>query len=180
MIEMPTLGSSHRCGKNDGSIAMRMITKCFATGLSALIAVTSYVPASAMPLPVVQSRVADSALPVEKVQTRRDRDFARDLRRSDRRKWIKRGKRWDNRAGYYRGHRGYRHARPGYRQHNGFWFPLAAFGAGAIIGGAVSRDRSYGGSHTQWCANRWASYRAYDNTYQPYNGGRRQCVSPYS
>jgi hypothetical protein len=32
----------------------------------------------------------------------------------------------------------------------------------------------------QWCANRWRSYRATDNTYQPSNGPRRACVSPYS
>ncbi|MBN8934661.1 MAG: BA14K family protein, partial [Rhizobium pusense] len=39
----------------------------------------------------------------------------------------------------------------------------------------------YGGrrAHVNWCANRYRSYRAYDNTFQPYNGPRRQCVSPY-
>ncbi|MGG2474283.1 BA14K family protein, partial [Rhizobium sp. BR5] len=26
---------------------------------------------------------------------------------------------------------------------------------------------AYGGSHVSWCQNRWRSYRAYDNTYQP-------------
>ncbi|PND23720.1 BA14K family protein, partial [Sinorhizobium sp. M4_45] len=31
-----------------------------------------------------------------------------------------------------------------------------------------------------WCQNRWRSYRAYDNTYQPNSGPRRICVSPYS
>ena len=39
--------------------------------------------------------------------------------------------------------------------------------------------RSGGGSHVQWCYNRYRSYRAWDNTYQPYNGRRRQCWSPY-
>ncbi|MCB8828228.1 BA14K family protein, partial [Escherichia coli] len=29
----------------------------------------------------------------------------------------------------------------------------------------------------RWCYNRYRSYRAYDNTYQPNNGPRRQCVS---
>jgi len=93
--------------------------------------------------------------------------------------------RWDSRPsrdryGWYNGHRGYSDRRPGYRYHNGYWFPLAAFAAGAIIGGAVQQGQpSYGNSHTSWCANRWRSYRAYDNTYQPYNGPRAQCVSPY-
>ena len=34
-------------------------------------------------------------------------------------------------------------------------------------------------AHYRWCERRWRSYRAYDNTYQPYHGPRRQCVSPY-
>lgn len=87
------------------------------------------------------------------------------------------------RDGWYRGHRGYRYHRRGYRYHDGFWFPLAAFGVGTIIGGAIANDRGYvggGGSHVNWCANRYRSYRAYDNTYQPYGGPRRQCISPYS
>jgi len=34
-------------------------------------------------------------------------------------------------------------------------------------------------SHVRWCHNRYRSYRASDNTFQPYNGPRRQCRSPY-
>ncbi|MBX9464815.1 MAG: BA14K family protein [Aquamicrobium sp.] len=34
-------------------------------------------------------------------------------------------------------------------------------------------------AHYRWCEARWRSYRAYDNSYQPYNGPRRECVSPY-
>jgi hypothetical protein len=40
--------------------------------------------------------------------------------------------------------------------------------------------RGGGSAHVQWCYNRYRSYRAWDNTYQPYNGPRRQCWSPYS
>lgn len=86
---------------------------------------------------------------------------------------------------YWRGHRGYRHHRPGYRRHGDFWFPPAAFALGAIIGGAIAnqeppiRYRPRGGAHEEWCYNRYRSYRAYDNTFQPYNGPRRQCISPY-
>ncbi|TIP33596.1 MAG: BA14K family protein, partial [Mesorhizobium sp.] len=29
------------------------------------------------------------------------------------------------------------------------------------------------------CHDRYRSYRAWDNTFQPYNGPRRQCISPY-
>ncbi len=34
-------------------------------------------------------------------------------------------------------------------------------------------------NHINWCRNRWRSYRVTDNSYQPYNGPRRICVSPY-
>ncbi len=35
-------------------------------------------------------------------------------------------------------------------------------------------------AHVQWCAQRYRSYRPQDNSYTPYSGGARQCVSPYS
>ena len=101
------------------------------------------------------------------------------------------GRRWqrgyERRGGnhYYNGHRGYREQRRGYRQYNGFWFPPAAFIAGAIVGGAIAnqpppvRYRPTGNAHVQWCYNRYRSYRASDNTFQPYNGPRQQCYSPY-
>lgn len=90
------------------------------------------------------------------------------------------------RPGYWNGHRGYNHYRNGYRRHNdGWWYPLAAFGAGAIIGGAIANQPApqpvyrYSNNHVQWCYNRYKSYRASDNTFQPYNGPRQQCYSPY-
>ncbi|MBS7545640.1 BA14K family protein [Ancylobacter oerskovii] len=83
---------------------------------------------------------------------------------------------------YYNGHRGYNYYRPGYRSYNGWWFPAAAFATGALIGGAIAAQPSYSGggnAHVQWCANQYRSYRVSDNTFQPYNGPRQQCVSPY-
>ncbi|NRP75929.1 Lectin-like protein BA14k [Ensifer psoraleae] len=42
------------------------------------------------------------------------------------------------------------------------------------------RQAYYGGNaHARWCYARYRSYRAYDNTFQPYYGPRRACVSPY-
>lgn len=92
---------------------------------------------------------------------------------------------------YYNGHRGYRYHRPGWQRYNGWWFPPAAFVTGAIIGGALAtpppppppvyqRPRPAGDAHMRWCYDRYKSYRAYDNSFQPYNGPRRQCYSPYS
>lgn len=34
-------------------------------------------------------------------------------------------------------------------------------------------------AHVRWCYNRYRSYRASDNTFQPYHGPRRSCRSPY-
>lgn len=38
----------------------------------------------------------------------------------------------------------------------------------------------YSRAHVAWCQGRYRSYRAYDNTFQPYHGGRRACYSPYN
>lgn len=37
-----------------------------------------------------------------------------------------------------------------------------------------------GSAHVNWCYDRYRSYRASDNTFQPYHGSRRQCWSPYN
>lgn len=149
-------------------IAFRMR---LATALTAAaVLATSFVSASAMPLtpsaPMVQTTSANQATEVQYRPHDRDRRHYRHDRRV-------------YREGYYNGHRGYRDYRRGYRQHNGYWFPLAAFGAGAIIGGAMaSPPRASGGNHYQWCANRYRTYRASDNTYVSSPGVRRTCVSP--
>jgi hypothetical protein len=95
---------------------------------------------------------------------------------------------WDGgyRYGYYNGHRGYRYERYGYRRHNdGWWYPLAAFGTGVIIGGAIAApparryETGVNPRHADWCYARYRSYRAWDNSFQPYGGPRQQCYSPY-
>lgn len=35
-------------------------------------------------------------------------------------------------------------------------------------------------AHQEWCANRYRSYRSETNSFTPYSGGQRTCVSPYS
>lgn len=85
---------------------------------------------------------------------------------------------------YYNGYRGIVVARPGYRYYRGYWFPPAAFAAGVVVGGAVAHTapsaRRLTAAHIQWCFDRYRSYRAYDNTFQPYHGPREQCWSPYN
>ncbi|MFD1746671.1 BA14K family protein [Rhizobium helianthi] len=151
-------------------------------GLSAVVLAGSLAPAQAMPLtsaPVVKSDV-------QTVQYWRD----------DSPYWGRRGY---YREGYYGGYRGYRERREGYRYHNGYWFPLAAFATGAIIGGALAQPRYVapapryvapapryvvpsGGlnpRHVRYCQGRYRSYDVYSNTFQPYHGPRQQCYSPY-
>jgi hypothetical protein len=105
-----------------------------------------------------------------------------------------RNQRFINRGGYAYsgGYRGYRNARPGYRYSNGWWFPGAALATGAILGGIIANQSYYdapqtvyGGDdltsqHYSWCQQRYISYRAGDNSFQPYQGPRQACVSPYS
>ncbi|MDF2998320.1 MAG: hypothetical protein K0R27_3957 [Xanthobacteraceae bacterium] len=87
---------------------------------------------------------------------------------------------------YYNGYRGYGYYRPGYRRYGEWWYPGAAFAAGALIGGAIASQPgpayaapAVGDAHVQWCMQTYRSYRPSDDTFQPYNGPRQPCVSPY-
>ena len=165
---------------------MRLTSKCLVVALSALFAATPAVPAGAVPLPVVKVQPVEAGQGVQLVDHRwhgrRHWRGHRHWRGGDRywrgrhyegRRWYPRG-RYDNwRSGYRYGHR--------YRHRDNAWVPFAIMGMGAMIGSAMAHERRYvgGGSHVNWCANRYRSYRAYDNTFQPYNGPRRRCYSPY-
>ena len=97
---------------------------------------------------------------------------------------------------YYRPYRNY--YRPYYNNYYryrpsisfGIGIPLYGFGLGWPDYGPsyyapryyqprVYRSPGYSNSHEAWCYNRYRSYRAYDDTFQPYYGPRRQCLSPY-
>lgn len=101
--------------------------------------------------------------------------------------------------GGYRPYGGYRYGRYGgygrgnyYGGYNDFGLLFGGLATGAIIGGMLAQPRYYydqpsyygqpryyGNSHADWCYSRYRSYRAYDNTFQPYYGPRRQCIGPY-
>ena len=158
-------------------------------GLLATTLVASFAVAPVSAAPMFAPQAPEQSSNVETVQfgpgwNRMERRINRMERRDFRRAMRNLDRRGD--AYYYNGHRGYRYARPGYRQIDGWWFPGAAFVAGAIIGGAIADAprRAYrysgGSAHQNWCANRYQSYHAWDNTFQPYNGPRRLCYSPYS
>lgn len=154
---------------------MTSLTKKIAViGISAAVLATSFLSAEAMPVTARPEIKSD----VQTVQYWQDRDYRGGY----------------NRDGYYGGYRGYRERREGYRHHNGYWFPLAAFAAGALIGGAVAAQPRYvapapryvaparsgiNPRHYEYCAGRYRSYDSYSNTFQPNHGPRQQCYSPF-
>ena len=145
---------------------MKLAPTILSAAMALTMAIGSALPTSAAPIFVPKATSPTASSSVEQVQYRSDRR-GRFERRGD--------------GAYFNGKRGYRTYRRGYRQYNGFWFPTTAFIAGAIIGGALNQPavRPSGNAHVRWCTDRWRSYRAYDNTYQPSSGPRRACVSPY-
>ena len=155
-----------------------LMSGLLATTLAASFAFATIAPVNAAPAFVPRTEAAQNDVqPVQYQPWRKGRNFDRRVdRRMDRRE-----ARFERRGGigYYNGRRGYREYRRGYREYNGFWFPAAAFIAGALITGAINDAPRAGGSHVSWCYDRYRSYRAYDNTFQPYNGPRQQCYSPY-
>ncbi len=89
----------------------------------------------------------------------------------------------------YSGHRHHRHVRPltgpqlyySYHYDHIPAYPVPIFKSihpPLVIGPAV-RYRAVS-HHSAWCHARYRSYRAHDNSFQPYHGRRSQCWSPYS
>ncbi len=155
-----------------------MRTRAVTLALAAAVAVTSFSSSFAMQMPAApMAPAAAPASDVQSVQYWRHHGGG----------GYYRGGGYGGR-GYYGGYRGYGGYRHGYRYHEGYWYPLAAFGAGALIGGAIASEPRYyerpaaagiNPRHYEWCANRYRSYRAFDNTFQPNNGPRQQCLSPF-
>lgn len=147
-----------------------IISTLCATVLAASVGVVGVLPATAAPVYVPQTQ------PLQASDVVHVDNHWRKKRRANR------GFYKLNNRGWYNGHKGYKYNRPGYRYYNGWWFPAGAFIAGAIIGGAIANDNVYrggGSAHVRWCYDRYRSYREWDNSWQPYNGPRRQCISPY-
>ncbi len=127
--------------------------------LALLTAVTSYAPAEAFPVANVSQAQSSDILHV--------RDSGRFRHKSWKGGNHHSGGRW-NRGKHYGGYYG------GYH-HDNAGAIIGGLAAGAIIGGILSNGARSGGSHAQYCYSRYKSYRASDNTFQPYNGPRQQC-----
>ncbi len=154
------------------------------------LSVSLALPAFAAPLPLLKT----SPVPVQTHS-----EAPANVLKVDHRRGHNPHRGYNNRNGrhYYNRHRGYRKYRQGYRQYNGWWFPPAAFafGFGVAPGPRYAAPpryvappryaapprygRGYSPAHYQWCGQRYRSYRPGDNSFQPYHGPRRVCVSPY-
>jgi hypothetical protein len=75
--------------------------------------------------------------------------------------------------------------RPAHRRYydNYFDVPVPTYSGQRRIGGTPSIGPTGGigavDDHRGWCASRYRSYRASDDTYQPYEGNRTPCFSPF-
>jgi hypothetical protein len=146
----------------------KLISGMLAASFAATLSVATVVPLNAAPV------YAPSKWTGSDVQTVQHRQWRKMRRHNDMGRHNDRFHGNDD-VRYFNGHRGYREHHSGYREYNGLWFPAAAFIAGALITGAINNAPQSGSAHVQWCYDHYRSYRAYDNTYQPYGGPRRQC-----
>ncbi|MFA6157322.1 BA14K family protein [Mesorhizobium sp.] len=160
----------------------KIVSGILATSLAASFALSA-IPAYAAPAFVPQSApVSADVQSVDYKPWMQNRNFGRKFN-GNRNFGNRNFSRNHDGGGYWNGHRGYREYHRGYRRHGDYWFPLAAFATGALITGAIVNSEnnrvSEGNSHVQWCYDHYRSYRASDNTFQPNNGPRRECRSPY-
>lgn len=127
-------------------------------------------PAGAISAPAVSGGM------VHQVQGNEDRSWNRGDRR-----WHRGDRRWDRGRYDRRWHRD-RYDRRYYRSRPNVYFEFNA-GPRYVEPRRIYRQApryNLSRAHYNWCSNRYRSYRAYDNSFQPYNGPRRACYSPYS
>lgn len=141
------------------------------TALCAALMALSLTPAYSAPLNI------SASLPLHVEQ--RTADILQIRHRDGRRYW-----RYDGRRNWHRGDDWYRYRRP-WRSGPSFGLYL---GVPVFPGPYYEPYYNYRprpiyrrpvNSHVSWCYQRYRSYRAYDNSFQPYYGPRRQCRSPY-
>ncbi|MEO4000082.1 BA14K family protein [Mesorhizobium sp. CAU 1732] len=138
-------------------------------------------PAGAMSAPAVSGGIVHQIQGSDgQAQVYLDRERGRGWDRDDRR-WDRGDRRWDRDRYDRRWHRD-RYDRRYYRSRPNVYFEFNA-GPRYVEPRRVYRPAprySLSQAHYNWCSNRYRSYRAYDNSFQPYNGPRQACYSPYS
>ena len=161
-----------------------MLSKLAVAGLLMISAVTGTVStASAQAAPAGLRTITNAAPATDGARAEQVQYRDRYERRHDRR-WD-RDRRW-NRHHDRRHYRDYRRHRDYYRHRRGpsVYFDIAPtyryveprYVAPRYV---APRGRAYASDHVNWCYNRYRSYRASDNTFQPNYGPRRACHSPF-
>ena len=161
------------------------------SGLVALALATGIPPAAqAGPLPQPAPSAPSNALTSDVIKVRDGWSGNRKWRHGGHR-WNN-SNRWGNRGHWRRGHHWDNDWRWRHRHHHRRYYGGSGFylGLGLLPAYPLLYDDYYyrprpvyrtglSRAHVRWCYSRYRSYRAYDNTYQPYHGPRRQCRSPY-
>ncbi|MBL4917642.1 BA14K family protein [Szabonella alba] len=169
---------------------MKLFTSTLAAVVLSLTPIT-VAPANAAPVAplALTGSIGELTLQADLVEVQQRRGYRdnRDRRRFDRRDRGRHG--FDNRH-----RRPPVHHRPRREADRDRGPDLGSALIGAIIGGVLvdqfnrpqpvqvpqgNAGRYLSQNHVNWCHDRWRSYRASDNSYQPYNGPRRVCSSPY-
>lgn len=156
----------------------------------AIASTAAALPTSALALPTGTATLAqaqDLVVPVEDDAWIRRRPWnnSGDFNNTDPGRppedWRRRnGHRWDN-DGWRRGHWDDDYY-PRYRRRPTVYFDLDLTPQRYIQPRYYEQRRVYRGlprAHVAWCFDRYRSYRASDNSFQPNYGPRRQCRSPY-
>lgn len=139
------------------------LTAFFALGLAAAASVASAAPAS----------VGAAAMNTLDVVSAGNADVVEVDDRGRHRHWRKHHGR--------KHHRRHRHRRHHVRPRSGIYFEFGTAPSYRVRPRHVRPAPAYrlSRAHVRWCYDRYRSYRASDNTFQPYHGPRKQCVSPY-
>ena len=141
---------------------MKIKEMAMAAGLSAVFAVSSVLPAQALPVTSAPPQVERQASP-NIVQVNHT--------------W-RHGKRWHGKRWHGgRRHYGHRHWHGRHYSHRRHWRGGVWIGGPRIVIGARTGNRWK--RHVRWCRNNYVSYRRSDNSFMTYSGVRRACVSPY-
>jgi len=103
-----------------------------------------------------------------------------------RRGGISRG-RGARRGGFSRGRGGFSRGRGGFSGFNrgGIYYRGGGYYRSNnvvpyIVGGVAYQSQAHYSQHVAWCDEKYRSYNVRTDSFQPYNGPRRRCNSPYN
>ncbi len=163
------------------SIKASLVALGLAAGLSTA--------AVAAPMPLPMPPAPSSTATPEIIPARAE--WAGTQQRENPNYWKRNRRHWQGDRGrhnnwnrHYRDDWRWRRNYPRYYGGSGVFFGLGGLGIGPAYDYYYAPRRTYrvyrgSNAHVRWCYAHYRSYRASDNTFQPYHGPRRQCRSPY-